>query len=229
MVREARKAGLRFDEEKMIEMRCLDPDDPNYEKHTGTGGAQGTDEQPAIVVDAPSSPPAEEPKPLAESIIRKHVHTAATTGVMHDCLQYGQGLTAGGVIGWKIMEYLPFRRMDLLPDNSWRSIRWPLPKGEVRDVPSDAVIHYSAIRRMEADSKYRPGNIIVGGGGRGVRIAPAKYGMGEWETLREEGDPIGECVVRKIPPEEMEENGKAKSKRKRASEKNGSATEEEEE
>lgn len=40
------------------------------------------------------------------------------------------------------------------------------------------------------------GNLIVGGGGRGIRKAPRHYGMGKWKVLREQGDPIGEVVVR---------------------------------
>lgn len=32
--------------------------------------------------------------------------------------------------------------------------------GEVRDIPSTAIIHGSVMRRMEADPKYRPGNLI---------------------------------------------------------------------
>jgi hypothetical protein len=53
---------------------------------------------------------------------------------------------------------------------------------------------------MQADPKYRPGNLIIGGGGRGVRFAPAEYGIGKWKILREEGDPVGECWVRDGPP-----------------------------
>lgn len=94
------------------------------------------------------------------------------------------------------MEYLPFRRMDLQADGSWKSIRWPLPKGEVRDVPDDVVVHNSVIKRMKADERYRPGNLILGGGGRGTKVAPREAGIGEWRVCREEGDPIGEVYVR---------------------------------
>lgn len=94
------------------------------------------------------------------------------------------------------MEYLPFRRMDLQPNGTWKSITWPLPKGEVRDIPDDVVIHNSVVRRMEFDASYRPGNLIVGGGGRGIRRAPVSEGMGRWKVIREKGDLIGECFVR---------------------------------
>ncbi|KAI9695136.1 MAG: hypothetical protein M1820_008904 [Bogoriella megaspora] len=103
---------------------------------------------------------------------------------------------ASAARGWNIMEYLPFRRMDLQADGSWKSINWPLPMGEVRDIPDDALIHGSVIKRMQTDPKYRPGNLICGGGGRGVKKAPAKYGMGEWKVFKEEGDIVGEVYVR---------------------------------
>jgi uncharacterized protein (DUF2235 family) len=64
----------------------------------------------------------------------KALHAAAKKGRIHDVLQFNNGSAAIGVIAWNFMEYLPFRRMDLQPDGSWKSINWPLPKGEVRDV-----------------------------------------------------------------------------------------------
>jgi hypothetical protein len=48
---------------------------------------------------------------------------------------------------------------------------------EPRDIPYDAKIHHSAIRRMEANENYRPANLIIGGGGRGVLVAPKELGM----------------------------------------------------
>src|SRR5207245_879342 len=100
---------------------------------------------------------------------------------------------------WKIMEYLPFRRMDLRPDGSWKPIRWPLPCGETRDIPEDAKIHCSAIKRMKEDPKYRPGNLIIGGGGRGVKLAPEQFGMGQWKIVSNEGDPVREVYGRMHP------------------------------
>jgi hypothetical protein len=98
------------------------------------------------------------------------------------------------------MEYMPFRRMDLCEDGTWKAITWPLPKGETRDIPSNAVIHSSVIKRMLADPTYRPGNLIVGGGGRGVRRAPKDLGIGRWVVSCEDGHPVGECLIRKEPP-----------------------------
>ena len=84
----------------------------------------------------------------------------------------------------------------------------PLPRGEVRDMPNDAKIHRSAIRRMENNPNYRPGNLICGGGGRGYIKAPKEAGIGEWIVVGEEGDVVGERVtmIRKLkePAQEKE-------------------------
>jgi hypothetical protein len=56
---------------------------------------------------------------------------------------------------------------------------------------------------MKADPTYRPGNLIIGGGGRGVRFASSEYGIGKWKCLREEGDPVGEVWVRDGRPEKL--------------------------
>lgn len=69
--------------------------------------------------------------------------------------------------------------------------------GETRDIPLNAQIHHSVIKRMECNPHYRPGNLIVGGGGRGVRTANKKYGIGEWEVYKNKGDPIKETCRRK--------------------------------
>lgn len=75
---------------------------------------------------------------------------------------------------------------------------------EPRDIPYDAKIHHSAIRRMEADENYRPGNLIIGGGGRGVAVAPKELGIGQWEVLKDHGDPISETWIRKRSTQETE-------------------------
>ncbi|CUS13814.1 unnamed protein product [Tuber aestivum] len=147
-----------------------------------------------------TSPKAAEPK--------TYLLNSYTRGKIHDCLCYPSGgLSLAGTLGWKLMEYLPFRRMDLQPDGSWKPIIWPLPCGEVRDIPETVKIHNSVIRRMRADERYRPGNLIIGGGGRGVRRAPEKAGIGEWEVLREEGSLVGEVLVKKKAAEGLVEKG----------------------
>lgn len=122
----------------------------------------------------------------------------------HDSLTFSSGLGRGPVLSWKLMEYLPFRRMDLQADGSWRPIRWPLPRGEVRDIPHTARVHGSVLRRMRLDPSYRPGNLIVGGGGRGVRKAPPERGIGVWECVQDRGDPVGEVWVKKMGAPEGE-------------------------
>jgi len=212
MVREAQRAGLEFDSEKMLKLKCCDEDYNIPSLGIATAG-QPVPNVPEIEVTAsPSvdifnSPHSEKPEPgwvagmepekPAESVFQQSLKTAATKGVLHDCLEFKNGLPAGSVISWKVMEYMPFRRMDLRPDGSWKAISLPLPMGETRDIPENAWIHHSAIRRMEANPKYRPGNLIVGG--RGVRRAPKEAGIGHWEILKGEGDPIGMVYVRNQP------------------------------
>ena len=140
-----------------------------------------------------------EPETPPKSVFQQTLYRAATKGILHDCLEFNNGLGIGSVLSWKMMEYLPFRRMDLRPDGSWKAISMPLPMGEVRDMPENAWIHHSAIQRMEANEGYRPGNLIIGGGGRGVRKAPKALGIGEWEILKGKDDPVGMVYVRKGP------------------------------
>ena len=210
-MQEARKAGLKFDYEKMIKMKCFDD---SFEDDRPRAKTENP-EKPLIdnrgrslpFLEVTDATPTQEKDELTAgelvapeiSSFNKVIEFAATKSVMHDCLRFGGGLTWGQTLSWAIMEYMPFRRMDLQPDNSWKAITWPLPKGETRDIPDGAWIHTSAVKRMRSDPTYRPGNLIIGGGGRGVRIAPHEYGIGKWEVLREEGDPVGEVYVRAHP------------------------------
>ena len=219
MVREARKAGLQFDYEQMVKMNCIDPsgDDllPDLEPYHSSS-------QPIpqfkVTVASPlangaGSPdwfpptPSRTEKEPAQSKLYHTLEVAATRGRIHDCLCFNNGLPASSVISWKIMEWLPFRRMDLQADGSWSSISWPLPRGEVRDIPEGAWVHTSALKRMKANPEYRPGNLIVRGGGRGVRRAPPYLGMGEWDVLKEEGDPVGEVWILRKKGDGVVENG----------------------
>ena len=206
MVREAQKAGIDFVSAKMHTLKCCDDNEDmsKTEFFPGVPEVQIT-EAPDLFRNPPSehaSPgwaPGLQPEARAPSEFHRRLHTAATKGVLHDCLEFNGGLGMTSVLSWKIMEYLPFRRMDLTPEGTWNAISWPLPMGEVRDIPEGAKIHNSAIRRMKADERYRPGNLIVGGGGRGIRRAPKEMGIGQWDVLREEGDPVGEVYVRRGP------------------------------
>lgn len=194
IVREAMNAGLKFDFERVATMGCMEsqllvtvqePDGENID-----GGSQ--------------APGSEHPWPATQSSFRSQYSSAFTdslhqshTSRLHDSLVYGDGLGLVAVTAWKLMEWLPFRRMDLQRDGSWKPIRWPLPRGEVRDIPPGVRVHGSVLRRMNTDEMYRPGNLIIGGGGRGRRRAPKELGVGDWHCVAEPGDPIGEIWMRR--------------------------------
>ncbi|WEW59150.1 hypothetical protein PRK78_004619 [Emydomyces testavorans] len=196
MVQEAQKAGLHFDERKLQQFKCDGP----YER---TPQGYGVEKPSVIITDENGAHPSPEdldsdaPQAALNEDFHTALHLSSTQGHLHDCLSFDGGLSRISVLVWKVMEYLPFRRMDLQSDGTWKPIRWPLPCGEVRDIPIDAHIHVSAIRRMQADTNYRPGNLIVGGGGRGVRRAPEHLGTGEWVVAMNEGDVVRETYVRK--------------------------------
>ena len=207
MVREARRAGLAFDLEKLREFNCCAGDgadvamvnfsDPFSRKHNPEIPSIRVHSTTPVTEAAPAPHLGTADRPHEPSRFHEALRSAATGGVLHDCLAFDQGLPHHSVLSWRMMEYLPFRRMDLQPDGTWKPIRWPLPGGEVRDIPADAHIHNSVLARMKANETYRPGNLIVGGGGRGIRTAPTEHGMGEWEPVREENDLVGEIMVRK--------------------------------
>jgi len=178
MLREAQRAGLPLDKTKLAKSRLLAPEQATL---------------PLLEVDgAPVSKPTSSPGCLS-AVELAHLSTSAR---LHDSLSFSGGLHWSATLTWLLMENLPFRRMDLQPDGSWRPISWPLPRGEVRDIPAGAIIHGSVVRRMRVDGGYRPGNVIVGGGGRGIRTAPESAGVGRWQVIRERGDLVGEAVVR---------------------------------
>lgn len=148
MVHEAQRAGLQFDDDKLKQFRCFDHSiasrgDIRFEGHNVSRNSGMDDEMT-------------NERSQFESALWK----ASTNGQMHDCLRYHHGTAWPSVLSWKLVEYLPFRRMSLQKDGSWKPIRWPLPLGETRGIPRDAVIHGSAFHRMEADPNYRPKNLI---------------------------------------------------------------------
>ena len=195
IVREAMKAGLHFDLEKVELMGCL----PSRSQNKPDIRIQSESQVEGGELSVPNE------KPTTNGNVdecRDNRHEKAHTYRIHDSLAFGEGLNKLSVAAWNFMEYLPFRRMDLRDDGSWKPIRWPLPRGEVRDVPSGVRVHGSVIRRLKADESYRPGNLIVGGGGRGVKRAPEKYGIGDWVCVAEPGDVVGEIWMRRKDAEE---------------------------
>ena len=183
MVKEAQIVGLEFDPEKLKRFNCYEA--PSYEN--------APVREPTTANSTNTHPSHETHQdPFQETLTR-----TMDTGIAHDCLTYGGGLSFFSTLSWRLMEYMPFRRMDLQADGSWKPIRWPLPCGEVRDIPENAQIHICAIHRMQIDPNYRPGNLIIGGGGRGVKKAPERYGIGEWEVCMHEGDLVRQSYVRK--------------------------------
>lgn len=222
MVREAMRAGLKFDLEKVQELDCFDlfNESANASKSSRQRQQKGPeihlneeDEDGGELVAPPT------PDTLADDDEEKDfkqvfldmMHKAHLARI-HDSLVYGGGLSTMAVTAWNMMEWMPFRRMDLQGDGTWKPINWPLPRGEVRDIPNNARIHGSVIRRMNMDKTYRPGNLIIGGGGRGIRVAPDDYGVGKWICVQEEGDPIGEIWVRDGDPIKLDISKKKKSR-----------------
>lgn len=205
MVREAMKAGLSFDLEQVVALGCMDAQDLYGSGHSFISSSPIRGMIPNIYIDGKIHRPATTSREQIEPVTTTETQASpwqdmmlkAQSAKIHDALSFSSGSNKLEVLSWNLMEYLPFKRMDLQPDGTWRPIRWPLPRGEVRDIPENARIHGSVIRRMLEDPSYRPGNLIVGGGGRGHRVAPPQYGTGDWECLAEEGDLVGEVWTRK--------------------------------
>jgi hypothetical protein len=169
-------AGVVFDKDRMKEMQCWfdEFDDPTTYTVTSPSLASRHNSSisiPAIEVSvaSPRSPslqstgsrrrrpsPVRQDTPEAAVSSKRFLLDSYAYGKIHDCLCFKNGLTPTAVMGWKLMEYLPFRRMDLQPDGSWKPISWPLPCGEVRDIPDGVRVHSSVIRRMEVDERYVP-------------------------------------------------------------------------
>lgn len=140
MVTEARRAGLDFDTEQMIRLRCYD--DKASELPESYETAQSDDSNiPGVQVTSSSESniftrsrsdmtstgwaAGLQPEKAKQSEFHRTLHVGATKGMLHDCLEFKNGLTPMSVLSWKIMEYLPFRRMDLKPDGSWEAISFP--------------------------------------------------------------------------------------------------------
>ncbi|RAH42405.1 T6SS phospholipase effector Tle1-like catalytic domain-containing protein, partial [Aspergillus brunneoviolaceus CBS 621.78] len=148
MVREAQRAGLRLDREKMKAMGCL-------EEELGVSSSSSSPFQAALV-------------------------DSCTQGLLHSSLDAGDGVSRSTAWLWRFMEWIPIRRAAMQKDGRWALVHWPPHRGAPRDTPLDAKFHGSTIRRMKADSEYRPGNVIIGGSGMNCRRAPERFGIGEW-------------------------------------------------
>ena len=140
MVREAERAGLNFDREMMVKLKCgedfqrdwEDLENPASAGDPGIPTFQVTNSTKPDLLNSPHSEKQNpgwtrglEPEASKESEFHKSLRLAGTKGHLHDCLKFKNGLSTMSVISWKMMEYLPFRRMDLKPDGSWAAISFP--------------------------------------------------------------------------------------------------------
>ncbi|KAL2753092.1 hypothetical protein ACRALDRAFT_2112556 [Sodiomyces alcalophilus JCM 7366] len=82
----------------------------------------------------------------------------ALSGFIHDSLAFGRGSGFLKVMFWKWMEWLPFITRWELEDKEWVRRRFPLNKGQCRDIPTDAVLHESLLWRLKNDPTYEPQN-----------------------------------------------------------------------
>jgi hypothetical protein len=195
MLREAMRAGMPIDEAKLARAQYHAGEMVDSEEEEEIYRLEDDSES-----DVKFNASNEKPPPSSRTKAQKNIHPLhhlATQTRLHDSLSFTGGLPFLSVLTWQIMEHLPFRRMDLQSDGTWKPISWPLPRGETRDMPDDARIHGSVIARMRSDPSYRPGNLILGGGGRGVRRAPPQAGIGEWvPVVRARGVGVGGAFVR---------------------------------
>ncbi|KAJ5923093.1 hypothetical protein N7516_010796 [Penicillium verrucosum] len=181
MVQEAQRAGLRLDPRKLKQHECIEEFDGDFD-------VKNTSNSKRNVSSSELSIPH---KSYLEAL-----HLAGTRGHIHDLLAYGNGIRLTSVLSWRLMEYLPLRRMELQTNGVLKAVRWPPPCGRTRDIPVNARIHVSAIQRMKSDPSYRPDNLIFGSAERkGDR--DGAVGIGNWVVHSHEGDPVRERYVRR--------------------------------
>ncbi|KAL4904046.1 hypothetical protein BDW74DRAFT_32001 [Aspergillus multicolor] len=98
----------------------------------------------------------------------------ALGGFVHDSLSFGLGTDFFTVLLWKFLEYYPLTtRWELKWTDSrplWENVRFPLNEGRPRDMPFDAVLHESLVRRLNEDPKYKPQNC----NGRGTSLCVSR-------------------------------------------------------
>lgn len=120
------KSGLRFNEDKMKKLGC-------WEYTMEAARKTHAPDIPTIEVsNAPDKTPKQQEindrlskdmQIAMQTSFKERMHRAIT-GKIHDCLEFGHGTPRISVLIWRMMEWLPFRRMDLLEDGSWKPIRW---------------------------------------------------------------------------------------------------------
>lgn len=181
MVQEAQRAGLRLDPRKLKQHECIEEFDGDFD-------VKNTSNSKRNVSSSELSIPH---KSYLEAL-----HLAGTRGHIHDLLAYGNGIRLTSVLSWRLMEYLPLRRMELQTNGVLKAVRWPPPCGRTRDIPVNARIHVSAIQRMKSDPSYRPDNLIFGSSERKGDTDGA-FGIGNWVVHSHEGDPVRERYVRR--------------------------------
>jgi hypothetical protein len=111
IVREAQRSGLAFDEEKMEVLGCLD-----------NSAAAEANNMPKIEIS--TSAGEEKIEGGNQSSFKQLLIDTASKAMLHDCLRFNTGSPAGTVIRWRVMEWMPFRRLDLTDDGKWKPIRW---------------------------------------------------------------------------------------------------------
>ena len=123
IVREAKKSGLAFDEEKMRSLHCWDDSEEVKERelvHVPTIELLVSPTEEKAVNEVADGNREARGAPTFKSYLLK----ASTKSVLHDCLELGQGLPIASVLRWRIMEWIPFRRLDLTDTGKWKPIRW---------------------------------------------------------------------------------------------------------
>ncbi|KAK4866300.1 hypothetical protein LT330_008641 [Penicillium expansum] len=181
MVQEARRAGLRLNPYKLKQHECIEESDGDFNLGDTSNPKKNV---PSLEL------------PAAHKDYLEALHLAGTQGHIHDLLAYGNDLPLTSVLSWRLMEYLPLRRMELQADGMLKAVRWPPPRGQTRDIPATAQIHVSAIERMKLDPSYRPDNLIFGSSERKGDTGRA-VGIGNWVVHSHEGDPVRERYVRR--------------------------------
>ncbi|KAH9237114.1 hypothetical protein K456DRAFT_1781146, partial [Colletotrichum gloeosporioides 23] len=92
----------------------------------------------------------------------EHNKDSAVKGSVHDTLMLGFGSGFGTVLFWNFLEIFPLiKRWELThvkDTETWEWVRFPLNRGQTRDIPRDAILHHSLIQKLYTDDDYMPQN-----------------------------------------------------------------------